>query len=154
MTLLAVSHQQQSQQSDCLAACSAMILDYLQIPYNYAQLVQQLQIQPFGTWFRNLSALESYGLSVLIGLGEIETLQRHLESGLPSIVYVDTEYLVSYWKEATNHAVVVSGIEDDLIYLNDPFFPTAPQVISLDEFLPAWIEQKQLYAVVGLTAFE
>ncbi|MBV7326883.1 C39 family peptidase [Chloroflexi bacterium TSY] len=154
MTLLAVSHRQQSQQSDCLAACSAMVLDYLLVPYTYPQLMQRLQIQSFGTWFRNLSGLESYGLFVTIEeLGSIGILKRHLESGLPPIVYVDTEYLM-YWNETTNHAVVVIGIEEDQIHLNDPFFPTAPQVVTLDEFLPAWIEQKQLYAVIGLTEID
>lgn len=131
-----------------------MILDYLQIPYSYPRLLQQLQTQSFGTWFRNLSSLESYGLSVLVELGDIETIQRHLASGLPCIAYVDTEYLVSYWNEATNHAVVITGIEGDLIHLNDPFFSMAPQVVSINEFLPAWIEQKQLYAVMGLTDIE
>lgn len=154
MTLLAVSHQPQHQDSDCLAACSAMVLDYLHIPYTYPQLLRLLQIQPFGTWFRNIQFLQSLGLTVSIGYGDVETLERHLDVGLPIIVYVDTGFLTSYWAESTNHALVVIGIEDERIYLNDPFFQAAPQILLFNEFLPAWIEQKQLYAVIGLTTID
>ena len=38
MTLLTVSHRQQTQQADCLAACAAMVLDYLHIPISYNKL--------------------------------------------------------------------------------------------------------------------
>jgi len=154
MTLLAVSHQSQRQESDCLAACSAMVLDYLHVPYTYSQLLRLLRVQSFGAWFRNIQSLESLGLFVSIGYGNVETLETYLDTGLPIIAYVDTEFLTSYWRESTNHALVIIGIEDERIYLNDPFFPTAPQVIALNEFLPAWIEQKQLYAVIGLTEID
>lgn len=33
MSLLAVLHQRQRQQSDCLAACAALVLEYLNDPY-------------------------------------------------------------------------------------------------------------------------
>ncbi len=84
----------------------------------------------------------------------METLERYLDVELPIIVYIDTGFLVSYWTESTNHAVVVIGIEGEHIYLNDPFFQAAPQILLLNEFLPAWIEQKQLYAVIGLTTID
>jgi ABC-type bacteriocin/lantibiotic exporter with double-glycine peptidase domain len=154
MTLLAVSHQPQRQESDCLAACSAMVLNYLHVPYTYPQLLRLLQIQAFGAWFRNIQFLQSLGLSVVIGYGDVEILEVYLDVGLPIIAYVDTGFLTSYWRESTNHAVVVIGIEDESIYLNDPFFQAAPQILSLNEFLPAWIEQKQLYAAVGLTTID
>lgn len=93
MTLLAVSHQPQHQDSDCLAACSAMVLDYLHIPYTYPQLLRLLQIQPFGTWFRNIQFLQSLGLTVSIGYGDVETLERHLDVGLPIIRSAKKEQL-------------------------------------------------------------
>lgn len=154
MTLLAVSHQQQRQESDCLAACSAMVLDYLHVPCAYPQLLRLLQIQSFGAWFRNIQFLQSLGLTVSVGYGNVETLEMYLDVGLPIIAYVDTGFLTSYWPESTNHAVVVIGIEDERIYLNDPFFQAAPQVVSLNEFLSAWIEQKQLYSVIALTTID
>jgi predicted double-glycine peptidase len=87
-------------------------------------------------------------------MGKLEDLHTHLESGLPPIVYVDTGELRSYWAESTNHAVVVIGIEDDRVYLNDPDFETAPQTVSIAEFILAWLEQDYLYAVIGLAPIE
>jgi ABC-type bacteriocin/lantibiotic exporter with double-glycine peptidase domain len=79
MTLLPVSHRQQRQQAECLAACAAMVLDYLQVPASYEQLVKLLRIGPAGAPFRNLRYLESLvGLSVLIRRGH-----KHLTDGDP-----------------------------------------------------------------------
>lgn len=36
--LLPVLHRPQIDQADCLAACVAMVLNYLQIPVNYLKL--------------------------------------------------------------------------------------------------------------------
>ena len=59
MTLLSVSHYQQHQQAECLVACAAMVLDYLQVPVSYERLVKLLRIGPAGAPFRNLRFLES-----------------------------------------------------------------------------------------------
>ena len=118
MLLLPVSHRQQRQRADCLVACAAMVLDYLQVPVNYARLAKLLQTDPFGTVFRKLRNLETFGLYVLIEEGNVEKLRSHLENGLPCIVPVQTHPLST--EESTSHAVVVVGLEDTLIYLNDP----------------------------------
>lgn len=151
MPLLSVSHRQQRRHSDCLAACAAMILDYLHVPAKYSQRLSLLRIQAFGTSFSSLHNLEALGLSVHIAEGRIERLREHLESGLPSVAFVETGQLLSYWDERTNHAVVVVGMEENQIYLNDPEFESAPQSISIDEFLLAWEEKDYLYAVIGLS---
>ena len=49
--------------------------------------------------------LEAFGVSVQIKQGEIETLRGHLKQGVAPMVFVATQEL-SYWNEATNHAVV------------------------------------------------
>ena len=146
MNSLAVSHWKQRQQADCLVACTAMILDYLQVPVRYERL-------PIGTLFRNLHYLESaYGLSVTIDYGSPDLLQTYLDTGLPVIVSVNTQML-SYWDyQEMIHAVVVIGIEGEIIYLNDPAFEDAPKAISLAEFNLAWYEERNLYGVIGLTA--
>jgi ABC-type bacteriocin/lantibiotic exporter with double-glycine peptidase domain len=153
MLLLPVSHRQQSQSSDCLATCAAMLLEYLHVPFKYEHLLRLLRVRSFGTEFPNLRYLESLGLSVLIEQGTVETLRGHLERGLPPIVFVNTG-LLSYWQEQTGHALVVLAIEDEKIYLNDPRFADAPKAIPLTEFEAAWIEQDQEYAVVGLDEIE
>lgn len=153
MSLLPVSHRLQSQSSDCLATCVAMLLDYLQVPFKYEHLLRLLRTRTFGTEFSNLRYLTSLGLFVLIEQGTVEILHRHLADGLPPIVFVQTGQL-SYWNEQTGHAVIVLALEDKQIYLGDPRFPDAPKVISLTEFEAAWIEQDQIYAVIGLDEIE
>ena len=93
MTLLTVSHRQQIQQADCLAACAAMVLDYLKIPISYNKLIQLLKIDAIGTPFRNLNNLQSLDLSILIEEASLSSLKSYLEVGLPLIVAVDTNEL-------------------------------------------------------------
>lgn len=151
MPLLPVNHIPQQRAGECLAACAAMVLEYLSVPADYSALVAQLRLHPrIGGPFRNLRHLESLGVKVLIEQGEINLLRSYLENGLPPIALVDTAQL-PYWMERTSHAVVVVGIEDNQIYLNDPAFPDAPKVIPTDEFELAWIDLDQFYALIKLT---
>src|SRR5688500_6588908 len=96
MPLLSVSHRQQIRQADCLAACAAMIMDYLHVPVNYGRLLRLLRVEPIGTSFQNLRHLDSLGLSVRLGEGTIEQLQMHLDNGLPEVAFVNTGELTSY----------------------------------------------------------
>ena len=147
MRLLPISHLEQRQQADCLAACAAMLLNYLQVSVKYKKLVKRLRIGYGGAPFRNLHDLETFGVSVQILQGEIETLREHLKQGIAPMVFVDTQEL-SYWNEGTNHAVVVLGMDENLIYINDPSFADAPQVVSIDEFYLAWFAIDKYYAIM------
>ncbi len=150
MNLLPISHRQQRQQSDCLVACAAMLLAYLQIPFNYPHLLKLLATKPFGTVFGNLRELRSLGLHVLIEEGSLETLARHIDSGLPCITAIKTG--PPAWDHVTNHAVLVVGIDDQMIYLHDPEQASGPQTMSYEEFAVYWVEQDYFYAVIGLDA--
>lgn len=147
MTLLPVSHRRQQQQSDCLAACAAMALDYLQQPIPYNSLLHLLHIDAIGAPFRNLRFLQSLNLIVTIGNGDLPTLRTHLHNGRPLIVAVDTGQL-AYWNEATDHAVLVVGVDARQVYLLDPDSAETPQPVPLDEFELAWLEKDYLYAVL------
>lgn len=150
MNLLPVSHQQQKHQSDCLVACAAMILSYLKIPVSYKKLMQMLRVDAIGTPFRNLQNLHSLGLLIVIKEGNFEEIKNHISSGLPVITAVDTGQL-TYWQETTDHAVVVIGIDDTAVYLNDPNFVDAPKIVAQAEFELSWLEKNYLYAVFQLT---
>ena len=153
MILLPVLHQQQRQQTDCLAACAGMILDYLYVPYTYDRLLRLLRVGSMGAQFSNLYQLESWGVSVLLEHGELPTLRAHLEVGLPVIAFVNTGNL-AYWSYPTNHAVVISGFEGDQLYLHDPDLDHGPILLSAAEFELAWIDREQIYAVIRLTKEE
>ena len=117
MALLPVSHQQQ-QQSDCLTTCVAMTLTYLHIPFKYERLLKVLRTQPFGTVFGNVQDLASIGLTVVVDYGTLEKLAEHIGEGLPCIVAIRTG--TPSWTIQTNHAVLVTGIEGDIVYFHDP----------------------------------
>ncbi len=153
MILLPVSPFKQKQQADCLAACCAMVLTYLQTKVSYQRLLRLLKVQTFGSVFHHLKNLEVLGVSVLIDEGDIDTLKHCLSLGLPVIVFVDTGELQSYWVDQTNHAVLVVGLDEaanasGVIYLNDPEFLEAPKHVPLAEFELAWLEKDYLYAVI------
>jgi len=121
-------------------------------------------VQPKGgAAFDRLAQLQELGLSVKIRRNDdLRVLVAHWETWLPLTVAVET-WALPYWQsradlddneKETNHAVVVVGLVDDTIYLNDPSFAEAPQMVPVDAFLAAWAGFAYLYAVIGLTEVE
>lgn len=145
--LLNVPHRRQTQQADCLAACAAMILDYLNRPIPYGRLLRLFGIQSFGAPASRILRLSDMELSVTYQEGSVAGLEYHLQQGHPCIAFVYTGEL-PYWSEATNHAVVVVGLDDEFVYLNDPFFASAPQRVPLGDFILAWLARDYMYAVI------
>ncbi|MEM7127712.1 MAG: cysteine peptidase family C39 domain-containing protein [Chloroflexota bacterium] len=152
MPLLNLSHQTQKQQSDCLAACAAMLLSALGIKFRYSHLVRLLKTRYYGTAFENLALLESLGVKIEIDRSDdfnnIEVLTKSLERGEPLVVAVETSELQTYWTHSTSHAVVVVGIDEQNVLLNDPAFEDAPKIVPINEFLIAWGEQDYRYAIL------
>lgn len=125
-----------------------MVLDYIKKPINYDRLLRVLRINPeYGTVASNILRLKEVGVEVLYARGTLEDIQSHLSDNRPCIAFVNTSEL-PYWHERGGHAVVVIGIDDDSIYLNDPSFPQAPQVVSHGDFLLAWLEADEYYAII------
>jgi uncharacterized protein YvpB len=77
----------------------------------------------------------------------MDDLVRHIARGVPCIAFVHTVHL-NYWSEAVRHAVVVVGIDEQQIYLADPFFDVSPQTVSRLEFELAWDEMDNACAVI------
>jgi hypothetical protein len=102
MNLLPISHRQQSQQADCLAACTAMILEHLHVPVQYENLLRLLNVRSFGASLFNLRNLQKLGLFVVIKEGHFSDLQSYLDMGLPVVVSVSTAELRSYWGGVPN----------------------------------------------------
>lgn len=127
-----------------------MILDYLHIPVNYARLQRLLNVRSFGAFFSDIENLRTIGVAVTVAEGNLTVVQDYLESGLPVVAAVNTAFLPSYWSEGVGHALVIIAIEDELVYVNDPALPTAPQPIHINEFMSAWGEKDFLCAVIAL----
>lgn len=136
--LLPVRHLRQHNDADCLAACAAMLLDYLRIEVKYDRLLKLLKVKSFGTPGQNLRLLVGLGIQVTYREGSMEELNQHIANGIPCITLVRTREL-NYWSYGTDHAVVVVGFDDQNMYVNDPAFPDYPLPVSMSEFELAWM---------------
>jgi ABC-type bacteriocin/lantibiotic exporter with double-glycine peptidase domain len=143
--ILAVPHIPQRQQGECLAACAAMVLTYLGLSVTYDQLLQLLRVNWFGTPASNIRELENLGLTVFYQQGILADITGHLSNNRPCIAFLQTGEL-PYWDEAIDHAVVVVGMDEQSIFLNDPAFPNAPIQVSQGDFDLAWLERDEFYA--------
>ena len=146
-TLLPVPHQRQQQEADCLAACAAMVLEYLNIEFKYQQLLKLLKVKPYGTAGQNLKYLNALGLQVTYREGTLEQIKNRLQNGAPCITLVRTADL-PYWDYGTDHAVVVVGFDEKAVYVNDPAFANHPIPVPVIEFELAWLAFDYRYGVI------
>lgn len=144
---LEVPHFQQATEGACLAACARMVLAYLQSPIPENKINELLGTDEIGIPASRVLRLEKWGFQVTYGTADLQMLRDWLNQGVPPIAFVQTQFL-DYWTENTSHAVVVVGINDEHIYLNDPAFAIAPQIVSPDGFLAACIEMDEVAAIV------
>ena len=145
--LLPIPHQQQRQDADCLAACAAMVLMHLGHKVDYSRLLKLLRVKPFGTSGQNLKYLESLDVQVIYREGSLDELRTYLLDGVPCIALVRTTEL-SYWTYSTDHALVVVGFDEQVIYVNDPAFVRHPISVPVTQFELAWLDFDYRYGVV------
>jgi len=145
--ILPVNHIRQLKNGECVAACAAMVLAYLGVEVNYFQLLKLLHITEIGTAFYHIRELEKLGVIVVYKQGTLDEVHTHLSNNRPCIAAVKTKDL-PYFVEDTDHAVVIVGLDDQFVYLNDPAMSDAPQQVSRGDFLLAWIERDELYATL------
>ncbi len=132
-TLLVVPHLRQQAESDCLPTCAKMVLDYLGHDEPYERLTQLLGTRWYGTPSENIQRLERLGLQVLLKDLSLLDIEAALQRNTPVIAFVDTADL-PYWSTATDHVVVVVGIDEQNVYVNDPYVAEAPHQISRAAF--------------------
>jgi hypothetical protein len=127
-----------------------MVLTYLGRRVPYARLLKTLHIQPSaGAAFSRLQALDRLKITVIYEKGTLIELHRFVSSGWPCIVPVRSRELPYWGKIDLYHAVVVVGMEQSRIYVNDPAFTNAPIGVSVGDFDLAWLEHSEYYAVLA-----
>ena len=89
--------------------------------------------------------LERLGVTVVHKQGTLDEIHQHLSNNRPCIAFVKTGNL-PYWKRDIDHAVLVVGLDDQIVYLNDPDHERAPVEISRGDFDLAWLERDEYYA--------
>ena len=153
--ILSVSHIRQLGEGYCLPACAQMVLAYLGVLGADAmgetaqrQLAKQLQmIFGVGTPGFHIRLLASRRIEVIYRRGELADLRAALNKGLPPIIMLVTGEL-PYWGISTTHAVVLLGIDENSVLLNDPDYEQAPIRVSLGDFELAWYEMGNKYALL------
>ena len=117
MLLSNFRHWRQRREADCLVACTAMVLDYIEIHREYNWLAKVLQTKAIGTPFHNLANLRNpLGVHVLTAIdGSLSDFETVLDSGLPIIVAVDSD-ASNVWPYYENHAVVIVGFNKETIF--------------------------------------
>lgn len=84
--------------------------------------------------------LESYGVQATVATGDINSLDEYLDKGYNAIAYIDSsEVWEGQGKGVVDHAVVVSSIENGMVYLDDPGTPDGRlEAVPVDVFEKAW----------------
>ena len=144
---LPIPHFKQTAGNTCVPAFVRMVLAYLQHSIDEPTLVKLLDTKPFGTAVRNIQRVSSLGFVVSFGSSALTSIRAALASGNPVIAFVMTGHL-KYWQVNVAHAVVVVGIDDENVYLDDPWIDASPQVSPIDDFLAAWAEFDHLAATI------
>jgi uncharacterized protein YvpB len=81
--------------------------------------------------------------------GTLPQLYNLLAAGWPVIVSVQTQEL-PYWNGvASLHAVVLVGMDEEDVYLNDPAWTEAPVQAPIGDFDLAWLARGERFALLA-----
>jgi len=147
--LLDVPHRHQIDDGYCLPACVQMVLDYLDLTIPLDHLIRQLDVRPpLGAPASNVRNLRSDALDVTFTSGTLSDLRSHLAQSNPPIVFVQAGELAHWRGRVSQHAIVVVGIDEQNVYILDPAAEDRPIPIPIGDFMLAWVEMDNLYALI------
>lgn len=133
----------------CLPACAQMVLAYQGISHSQDELARESNLKPgLGTPTRNIQRLASPEIKVVYEEGTLEQVQTWLGKGFPVIAFVQAGELSHWQGEFFQHAVVIVGLGNDMVWLLDPDMSSDPIAISTDELMLAWLGMDYLYAAL------
>jgi uncharacterized protein YvpB len=132
-----------------------MALAYLGISHSQEVLARIMGTQlPIGTPRANIKKLASLQVTVTYAHGPLEDIQQWLNQGVPVIVFLDAGEL-PHWhnydftqRMVVPHAVVVVGLDNQIIYLMDSALDSGPTPTPIGDFILAWDEMDNYYAVL------
>lgn len=127
-----------------------MALSHLGISRSQKELARLLKMRPgFGTPIPNITNLRSRQIDVTYQLnGSLPTIQRWLEHNIPVIACVEAGELPHWYGVRAQHAVLVVGIDEQAVNLYDPALTHGPTHVAIGDFLLAWDEMENRYAVI------
>jgi len=133
-----VPHYQQELDYSCLAACVRMVMAYYGSEHTEGQLRSLLKTRPGGSSPAHvLLRLPSLGFVAEYRDGSLSYLLEQARAGHPSIVHVWTPPL-PHWKHEAIHALVVTDVTDEAVWVNDPVLPSGLTAVPIEAFAHAW----------------
>lgn len=146
--VLSVPHVLQLDDGYCLPACVQMVLAYWGIKSDQHSLGRQLQIiHGAGVPAPRLLWLAGDKLDVTYRSGTMTDLENALRQDVPPIIPLHTSQL-PYWDKGFAHAVVVTGIDAETIFVHDPAKAQPAIAVSQGDFLLAWDEMDNRLALL------
>jgi hypothetical protein len=127
-----------------------MALAYLSIERSQDDLARTLgMFEDFGIPASHLLKLRSRHIQVKYETeGTIDDLRYWLDREVPVIAFVHTGQL-TYWQgQVAQHAALLIGIDEQMVYLLDSAKTEKVVAVLLDEFLLAWDEMEFAFAVI------
>ncbi len=143
-------HSQQSADGFCLPACAQMAFAYLGILRTQEELARLLKMRPgFGTPIPNILNLRSRQIDVTYqSNGSLSDIRLCLERNIPVIACVEAGELPHWQGVRAQHAVLVVGLDEQKVSLHDPALEQGPISVPLGDFMLAWDEMENRYAVI------
>ena len=130
----------------CSPTCVSMAMDHLGIDHALHELVTAAYHRAtdlYGVWPQNIWAASRWG-----AIGAIETtvdwsmIERAVAGGHPmaaSIAFDEDDLTGSAVPASAGHLVIIRGIQNNRVVVNDPAADDAPRHYDAAEFLRAWL---------------
>ena len=144
---ITLMHLKQHEEYSCVPACVQMVLEHYGDRRTEEELITLLRCTPFGTTAKDVRRVAQLGYEVDVTYSTFEELQSYLAAGQPIIAFLRTGPL-EYWSFDAPHAVVAIGYDEQVVYIDDPYFDTVPQRTSIALFKQAWWKSKNRMAVI------
>ena len=147
---LSILHSQQIEDGYCLPACAQMALAYLGIFRSQQEIGRILKIRRgFGTPAPNIGNLHSQQVEVRYHIaGTLDEISQCLQNKIPIIAFIQAGELPHWQGIRAQHAVLIVGISEQNVTLHDPAFAHGPTTVLIGDFLLAWDEMDNRYALI------
>ncbi len=139
----------QKTDAGCLPACIQMVLAYLGLTRSQAELSHTLGTHPLvGPPYSRIIRLQSSSVKVIYQTGDLVNVAHWLAQELPVIAFVQLRELPYWHGHWAQHALVLVGLNETSVQVLDPARDERAILIPQLDFLLAWDEVDDVYAVI------
>ena len=142
LELIKKTHYRQQDKAACIPASLRMVISHfdetLAEALSEADLMRLLGTSSTGSLLEHLPHLSQLGFEASSEESSLTELALFLHLFQTPVIAVLYAGYVEYLQSDSLHAVVIVGIDEEKVYLNDPLRETRPIVLSIDQFNRAW----------------